>query len=117
MIVNPLTAVEKMANLKSSAEVSSESRGCRFCGKPLENLVVDLGLSPLCQSQIEPENLNRGEMFYPLRAYVCDQCFLVQVHEHVSGEEIFSHYAYFSSYSDSWLAHAKAYVDQITKKL
>ena len=117
MIVNSLSDVEKMADLKTSAEVSSESRGCRFCNQPLEHLVVDLGLSPLCQSQVERENLNRGEMFYPLRAYVCDQCLLVQVHEHVSGEEIFSHYAYFSSYSDSWLAHAKSYVEQITDRL
>lgn len=117
MIVNSLNSIHNLSDLKTSAEVSSESRGCRFCNAPLEHLVVDLGLSPLCQSQIERESLNRGETFYPLRAYVCDQCFLVQVHEHVSGEEIFSHYAYFSSFSDSWLEHAKRYVEKITERL
>ncbi len=63
------------------------------------------------------EGLNRYEIFYPLRAFVCDQCWLVQVHEHVSGEDIFSHYAYFSSFSESWLAHARAYADMITRRL
>lgn len=117
MIINTSSEISSMQDLKTSAQVSSESRGCRFCGKPLENLVVDLGLSPLCQSQIEREKLNHPETFYPLRAYVCEQCLLVQVHEHVSGEEIFSHYAYFSSFSDSWLAHAKSYVEMISLRL
>lgn len=117
MITHSSSVIQSMEDLKSSAEVSSESRGCRFCNAPLEKLVVDLGLSPLCQSQIERENLNRGETFYPLRAYVCDECLLVQVHEHVSGEDIFSHYAYFSSFSDSWLAHAKTYADMIVDRL
>lgn len=79
--------------------------------------MVDLGLSPLCQSQVERENLNQGEMFYPLRAYVCEKCLLVQVAEHVSGEEIFSHYAYFSSWSDSWLEHCRRYTGMIRERL
>ena len=103
--------------LQTSAEMSTDQRGCRFCGEDLEHVVVDLGMSPLCQSQVEREDLNKHEVFYPLRAYVCDKCWLVQVHEHVAGEEIFSHYAYFSSYSDSWLAHAASYVDMITERL
>ena len=103
--------------LQSSAEMSTDQRGCRFCGEGLKHVVVDLGMSPLCQSQVERENLNRHEVFYPLRAYVCENCWLVQVHEHVAGEEIFSHYAYFSSFSDSWLSHASKYVDAITDRL
>ena len=102
---------------RTSAQRSTDTRGCRFCDQPLQHLAVDLGMSPLCQSQVEVENLNKHEIFYPLRAFVCDQCWLIQVHEHVHGEEIFSHYAYFSSYSDSWLAHAKSYVEMITERL
>lgn len=102
---------------RTSAERSTDTRCCRFCATPLRDVVVDLGMSPLCQSQIEPDALNQPETFYPLRAYVCQACWLIQVHEHVSGEEIFSHYAYFSSYSDSWLAHAAKYVDKITERL
>ncbi|MEM9410305.1 MAG: class I SAM-dependent methyltransferase [Planctomycetota bacterium] len=103
--------------LKTSAEVSTESRGCRFCGEPLEQIVVDLGLSPLCQNRIAKQDLNKFEPFYPLRAFVCEKCWLVQVHEHVSGEDIFSHYAYFSSFSSSWLEHCSLYVDSISERL
>ena len=103
--------------LQTSAEMSPDQRGCRFCGDGLEHVVVDLGMSPLCQSQVDRDDLNKHELFYPLRAYVCEKCWLVQVHEHVAGEEIFSHYAYFSSFSDSWLAHASNYVDMITERL
>ena len=74
-------------------------------------------MSPLCESQVDRDGLNKHELFYPLRAYVCESCWLVQVHEHVTGEDIFSHYAYFSSFSDSWLAHASRYVDMITQRL
>ena len=102
---------------KSSAEVSTDHRGCRFCAAPLVHLVVDLGMSPLCESQVTREALNTHELFYPLRAYVCDRCWLVQVHAHVAGEDIFSHYAYFSSFSTSWLAHASRYADMITARL
>jgi SAM-dependent methyltransferase len=96
-----------------------ESNGpsCRFCGAPLEHTFVDLGLSPLCESYVAPEALNAGETFYPLHAYVCGECFLVQLEQYVSAEDIFRDYAYFSSYSDSWLAHAKAYVEMITARL
>lgn len=101
----------------SSAEMNPDTRGCRFCGAPVRHLVVDLGLQPLCQSRVTLEQLNQPETFYPLRAYVCDQCWLVQVHDHVSGEEIFSHYAYFSSYSQSWLDHHRKHVDYIVERL
>ena len=102
---------------QSSAERSTDTRACRFCDQPLEHVVVDLGMSPLCQSQIEVDGLNKPEVFYPLRAFVCEHCWLIQVHEHVHGEEIFSHYAYFSSFSDSWLEHAESYVDMIVDRL
>ncbi len=92
--------------------------GCRFCQAPLTHSVVDLGKSPLCENFLTREQLFDPEPFYPLHAFVCDQCFLVQVEEYVGGEEIFGgEYAYFSSYSDSWLSHAKRFADQITKRL
>jgi hypothetical protein len=90
---------------------------CRFCGQPLKMTFVDLGMSPLCESFLAPDRLNRMEPFYPLHVYVCDRCFLVQLEEYVSPEAIFSEYAYFSSYSTSWLAHAKCYVDKIVEQL
>jgi SAM-dependent methyltransferase len=86
---------------------------CRFCGSPLFQMVVDLGKSPLCESYLSEDQLNSGEMFYPIQAFVCSTCFLVQVPELVSGEDIYSHYAYFSSYSDSWLRHAERYSEMI----
>src|SRR5690242_1444084 len=87
---------------------------CRFCGKALTHTFVDLGMSPLCESFLAADQLNQMEGFYPLHVYVCDRCFLVQLQEYVSPEHIFSDYAYFSSYSDSWLAHARAYTDKMT---
>ncbi len=84
---------------------------CRSCGAPLRDTFVDLGMSPLCESYVRPEALNAMERFFPLHALVCRGCWLVQLEQYVSSEEIFSEYAYFSSYSDSWVAHAKAFVE------
>lgn len=89
---------------------------CRFCGAPLTHTFIDLGMSPLCQTHIERHQLNHMEAFYPLHAYVCDKCFLVQLQEYVSPQEIFSEYAYFSSYSDTWLTHVKAYADFMVER-
>ncbi len=86
---------------------------CRFCRSPLRHTLIDLGLSPLCESYVSAENLNRMEPFYPLRVFVCDRCLLAQLEEYVSPEEIFTEYAYFSSYADSWLDHARRYTDQM----
>lgn len=83
---------------------------CRFCGEPLHHTFVDLGMSPLCESYVSAEQLNMMEPFYPLHVYVCGACFLVQLEEYVSPENIFSEYAYFSSYSNDWLRHAENYV-------
>jgi hypothetical protein len=89
---------------------------CRFCGTPLYQTVVDLGMSPLCESYLRQDQLNGMEAFYPLHVYVCDNCFLVQLEEYVSPEKIFTEYAYFSSYSDSWLEHARAYTRMATER-
>ncbi|MGH6689264.1 MAG: methyltransferase domain-containing protein [Gammaproteobacteria bacterium] len=90
--------------------------GCLFCTTPLRHTVVDLGMSPLCESYVAADQLDQMEPFYPLHVYVCDKCFLVQVKEYVSPEAIFGEYAYFSSYSESWLIHARAYVEMITAR-
>lgn len=84
---------------------------CRFCKSALKHTLVDLGMSPLCESYLAADQLNRVEAFYPLHVYVCQSCYLAQLKEYVSREEIFTEYAYFSSYSDSWLQHAKQYTD------
>ena len=89
---------------------------CRFCQSELQQTFVDLGMSPLCETYPAMEELNRGEVYYPLHAYVCSECFLVQLEEYESSENIFSNYPYFSSYSDSWLRHCENYCQQMTKR-
>ena len=90
---------------------------CRLCGSQLEHVFVDLGSSPLCQTVIAPEQLDEMEPHFPLHVLVCGECFLVQLREYVSPENIFREYAYFSSYSTSWVAHAKAYCEMIKQRL
>src|SRR5262245_46443356 len=92
---------------------------CRFCSTELVHTFVDLGMSPLCQKHVEPENLSKMEPFYPLHVWVCHACFLVQLEEFVPPEEIFGdgEYAYFSSYSDSWLEHARRYAERMCERL
>ena len=89
------------------------SHNCRLCGAPLTRTFVDLGMSPLCESYVPEEKLDDAEVFYPLHVRLCDTCLLVQLPAYVSGEHIFSDYAYFSSYSDSWVAHAKRYAQEM----
>ena len=85
---------------------------CRFCNNKLEYSVINLGMSPLCQKHIKPENTNDMEKFYPLHAFVCEQCWLMQLEEFATPDEIFAdEYAYFSSYSESWLEHARKYTE------
>ena len=86
---------------------------CRFCKAELHHTFVDLGMSPLCESYLRPEQLNQMESFYPLHVFVCERCFLVQLEEFVSPDRIFTEYAYFSSYSDSWLDHCRHYAEQM----
>jgi SAM-dependent methyltransferase len=89
---------------------------CRSCGLELHYTFVDLGMSPLCESYVSIGQLNSMEPFYPLHVYVCERCFLVQLLEYVSPGEIFSDYAYFSSFSDSWLEHARAYTSMAVER-
>ena len=93
----------------------SNAGNCRFCGGALAEF-VDLGMSPLCESFLTKDQLNVMEPHYPLAARVCRDCLLVQLQEYVSPKEIFSEYAYFSAYSDSWLDHARQYVDTMSKR-
>jgi SAM-dependent methyltransferase len=90
---------------------------CRLCGAQLTRTFVDLGMSPLCESYVPAEKLDDPEVFYPLHVRLCDECLLVQLPAYVSGEHIFSDYAYFSSYSDSWVAHAKRYAEAMAGRL
>lgn len=93
------------------------AHACRFCGAALSRTFADLGLTPLANSYVRADAADRGEAFLPLHAYVCGSCFLVQISEYQSPQAIFEDYAYFSSFSDSWLAHAKRYAEMITKRL
>jgi SAM-dependent methyltransferase len=89
---------------------------CRFCASPLDVVFADLGMSPLANSYLTPEQGNSMESFYPLRALVCSRCFLVQLEEYESPSHIFSDYAYFSSYSSSWLEHSERYVAAMVER-
>ena len=89
---------------------------CRFCNEPLTTKFVDLDTSPLSNSFLKREMLGEVEKKYPLCVYVCDNCLLVQISEFEKPENIFEDYAYFSSYSNTWLQHAENYVKMITKK-
>jgi hypothetical protein len=104
-------------NILSQSIAEIAKLDCRFCGTRLKHSFVDLGLSPLCQKHVHAEELNAPETFFPLHAFVCDHCFLVQLGEYASPGEIFSDYHYLSSYSDSWLQHCENYTDNITTRL
>lgn len=87
---------------------------CRFCKNPLTHEFIDLVNSPPSNSYLRAEQLNEPEVFYPLRVFVCKKCFLVQIEEYKKADEIFDeNYAYFSSFSKSWLAHSKHYVEMM----
>src|SRR5262245_29200645 len=89
---------------------------CRLCDTPLRHSFVDLGMSPLCESFLKGAELDAMEPYFPLHVMVCEECYLVQLQEYVTPEHIFREYAYFSSYSTSWVAHAKRYVEMITQR-
>jgi 2-polyprenyl-3-methyl-5-hydroxy-6-metoxy-1,4-benzoquinol methylase len=89
---------------------------CRFCQSELTVTFADLGMSPLSNSYVSPARLRSMEPFYPLHAWVCNDCKLVQLEEFESPDQIFSDYAYFSSYSDSWLAHAARYTEEMVAR-
>jgi hypothetical protein len=89
---------------------------CRICGTALRYTFVDLGMSPLCENYLRQDELNQAEAFYPLHVFVCERCFLVQLQEYVRPEAIFTEYAYFSSYSETWLKHAREYTGQVVQR-
>jgi SAM-dependent methyltransferase len=100
----------------AATELSAGQRNkmsCRFCGAGLQRTFVDLGMSPLCETYPSVADLARGEMYYPLHVYICDACWLVQLEEFESAESIFSDYAYFASFSDSWLKHCEKYCNEM----
>lgn len=101
----------------TAMESPPDPDGCRLCNTPLARTFVDLGMSPLCETYPGPGDLDRMEPFYPLKVFVCENCLLVQLKEYVPPEEIFRDYPYFSSYSTSWLEHARRYAERMTDEL
>lgn len=97
--------------------MSPHDMRCRFCQEPLRHTFVDLGVSPLANAFVKPEGVHGMEPCFPLHAYVCDRCFLVQLEEYESPENIFEDYVYFSSFSESWLEHCARYADKMIDEL
>jgi hypothetical protein len=107
-----------MTSGHSEISVSRQrAKACRLCGAQLTRTFVDLGMSPLCETFLSSDQLDQMEPYFPLHVLVCDRCFLVQLQEYVKPENIFSEYAYFSSFSTSWVEHARNYCHMITKRL
>jgi SAM-dependent methyltransferase len=115
-LVGEGSMTDTTSNRQEHIPTTTPSPRCRFCDAELHHTFVDLGMSPLCESYVSAEQLNQMEPFYPLHVYVCEHCYLVQLEEFVSPEHIFTEYAYFSSYADSWLQHARAYTDQMVER-
>lgn len=101
----------------SAAAQPCAAPACRLCGARLSHTVVDLGMSPPCESFLRADQVDQMEQYFPLKVLVCDACYLVQLKEYMSPEAIFSEYAYFSSFSTTWVAHAKKYCEAITRRL
>jgi 2-polyprenyl-3-methyl-5-hydroxy-6-metoxy-1,4-benzoquinol methylase len=112
-----MTVVSQYEQPSESVIPECTGRRCRFCDARLERTFIDLGMSPLCETYPSARDLDHGEMYYPLRVYVCTECFLVQLSEYENAETIFADYPYFSSYSDSWLKHAENYCAEMTRRL
>jgi SAM-dependent methyltransferase len=104
-------------DIQQSSSVDTEvASNCRFCGTKLEQSFINLGTSPLCQSHVSEDALALPEPYLPLHAFVCDRCWLVQLGQFATPDEIFGFYHYFSSFSDSWLRHAERYVGMVTDR-
>jgi len=113
-----MSSIDRSQAVDVSLTRSSEGFAtCRLCGAELSRTFVDLGMSPLCETYLGVDELNRMEAFYPLHIFVCDACLLVQLEEYVSPAEIFTQYPYYSSYSKSWLRHAQSYVEMMVTRL
>jgi SAM-dependent methyltransferase len=115
--VNSVTGTSPLAERSGPPATQACSSPCRFCGAALRDVFADLGSSPLANSYLPPERVDAMEPHYPLRALVCSRCFLVQLEEFETPARIFSDYAYFSSYSASWLAHCRRYAEQMIELL
>ena len=115
----PLQALPKVMTIAIShnTQLKAATKPCRFCGTSLRRSFVDLGMSPLCETYPAASDFHRGETYYPLHVFVCEECFLVQLEEYESPDKIFSEYGYFSSYSDSWLNHADTYCEKMVERL
>jgi SAM-dependent methyltransferase len=116
MTNQPASVTDRPAAAPHPLDAAVLGQRCRFCDQVLRHSFVDLGMSPLCESYVPLERADAMEPFYPLHARVCESCLLVQLGSYVAAEDIFSEYAYFSSYSDSWVAHARRYVEMTTER-
>jgi SAM-dependent methyltransferase len=103
-------------DILQKVEIQSVARACRFCGADVQRTFVDLGMSPLCETYPSQAQLNQCEVYYPLHVFVCEECWLVQLEEYENPERIFGDYAYFASYSDSWLKHCEQYCNEMTER-
>lgn len=109
---------EIVRDIRKTNAAASLRRRCRLCGASLATTFVDLGMSPLCESFLRNDQIEQMEPYYPLHALVCNECFLVQLQGYdVAPEHIFTEYAYFSSYSTSWVEHARRYCEMIVARL
>jgi len=111
--ISPAMATTTLPKQSSSQVVK---KTCRFCNNLLRRTFVDLGMSPLCETYPSVQDMHHGEMYYPLLVFVCENCLLVQLEEFETPENIFSDYAYFSSYSDSWLKHCENYAARMIER-
>jgi SAM-dependent methyltransferase len=112
----PVSAIPSSQTAPKIVPGAAADRTCRFCATQLRQTVVDLGVQPPANYYLRPADLGRAEPFYPLHAFVCESCLLVQIEEVQSPEQLFSDYYYFSSYSDSWLKHAEQYVEAMVAR-
>jgi SAM-dependent methyltransferase len=101
----------------TTSNAPHRAKSCRLCQTPLTKTFVDLGMSPLCESFLTADQLDQMEPYFPLHVLVCERCFLVQLQEYVKPQDIFTEYAYFSSYSTSWVDHARRYCQTIKQRL
>jgi SAM-dependent methyltransferase len=106
-----------VVELKTTSNNAVRHPQCRLCNKPLTTTFVNLGMSPLCESVLVADQIDQMEPFFPLHVLVCTNCFLVQLREYVKPESIFTEYDYFSSYSTSWVEHARQYCEMIQARL
>jgi 2-polyprenyl-3-methyl-5-hydroxy-6-metoxy-1,4-benzoquinol methylase len=101
---------------RRTEDIAATPSTCRFCGAALTETFVDLGVSPPANYYLAPADLRRMEAFFPLHAFVCGTCFLVQLEEFQTPEQLFGQYSYFSSVSESWLRHAESYVEAVSAR-